>query len=590
MIELGMLKRHWVFWVTLFLFILLLAKNPFSVRTLIPNFEPYPDTIHYINSAQSFIRGHGLQIWRERRVLKTTVPPLYSLVLIPAFLINIDARMFYFMNILLALGSFLFFYLTAKNICTNRSQPVPTQKSFIVLFVSLFLYVTNYFIYWYPSLAMAENLALFLFMAGIHVLTLPVTRKHVILAAVISIAFYITKYASIPLTGFYFLSYGLKIIVEHLDSPSESEGGNDKKTKLVIPMKMGIQPKITSLLILILTSFFLFLAYSIWEWQAKGSTLLLTLFSVFLPQKSATLVGSGSWFSMQYLPAHLPEYLKAIRGGYSVRFLWDNTPIVPIFVGVPGLIGLIFGIFKKQTRILSIALSSILLSSILFMSTFYSIDMRYLYHAIPTLLIGFVIFWGFLLSLRGAIGDAAISKIRLLRFARNDKLNVTRYTLHVVLVILFLFSFATSAIRLKKQIMLNIKYAETPWYYLSIVKLNEYFVTLPKKNHKPIVISSLIPYYIDFYNNNTYGLLPLSLEQEFRNNRKEAWGNNDYSNLLSLYKSYLNRGYDVYVHNYGLGNEKKLQNDHDAIHTYFKTSLVSTGCLGACNIWKVNLR
>ena len=228
MIELGMLKRHWVFWVTLFLFILLLAKNPFSVRTLIPNFEPYPDTIHYINSAQSFIRGHGLQIWRERRVLKTTVPPLYSLVLIPAFLINIDARMFYFMNILLALGSFLFFYLTAKNICTNRSQPVPTQKSFIVLFVSLFLYVTNYFIYWYPSLAMAENLALFLFMAGIHVLTLPVTRKHVILAAVISIAFYITKYASIPLTGFYFLSYGLKIIVEHLDSPSESEGGMTK--------------------------------------------------------------------------------------------------------------------------------------------------------------------------------------------------------------------------------------------------------------------------------------------------------------------------------------------------------------------------
>ena len=109
MIELGMLKRHWVFWVTLCLFILLLAKNPFSIRTLIPNFEPYPDTIHYINSAQSFIRGHGLQIWREGRILKTTVPPLYSLVLIPIFLINIDARMFYFANVFLAFGSFLFF-------------------------------------------------------------------------------------------------------------------------------------------------------------------------------------------------------------------------------------------------------------------------------------------------------------------------------------------------------------------------------------------------------------------------------------------------------------------------------------------------
>lgn len=538
-----MIKRHWVFGITLCLFILLLAKNPFSIRTLIPNFEPYPDSIHYINSAQSFIQGHGLQIWREGRALKTTVPPLYSLVLIPTFLINIDARMFYFMNVLLAIGSFLFFYLILINICTDRSRTAPTQKSFIILFTSLFLYVTNYFIYWYPSLAMAENLSLFLFMGGIYLLMLPATRWNVILAALISIAFYMTKYASIPLTGFYLFSYCLKIV-------------NERK------------PKIPSLITLVLSSLFLFLLYSYWEWQAKGSTLLITLFNIFLPQKTSTLVGSGSWFSLQYLPSHLPEYLKAIRGGYSVRFLWDNTPIFPIFVGVPGLIGLIFGIFKKQTRLLSISLLSILLSSILFMSTFYSIDMRYLYHAIPTLLIGFVMFWNTILSFRPK----------------------WRNLLYAMLIILFLFYSATNAIRLKKQIMLNLKYAETPWYYLSVVKLNEYFITLPKKNHKPIVISSLIPYYIDFYSNNTYDLLPLSLEQEFRNNRKEAWGNNDYSNLLPLYKSYLNRGYDVYVHNYGLGNEKKLQNDHDAIHTYFKTSLVSTGCLGACNIWKVNLR
>lgn len=169
--------------------------------------------------------------------------------------------------------------------------------------------------------------------------------------------------------------------------------------------------------------------------------------------------------------------------------------------------------------------------------------------------------------------------------ARESRLIIT-----LLIILLFFFYSFTNAIRLKKQIMLNLKYAETPWYYLSVIKLNEYFVTLPRKDHKPIVISSLIAYYIDFYSNKTYDLLPLSLEQEFRNNRKEAWGNNNYSDLLTLYKSYLNQEYDVYVHNYGLGNEKKLQNDHDAIHTYFKTTLVSTGCLGACNIWKVNLR
>jgi len=540
-----MVKRHGAFWVTLCLFVLLLAKNPFSIRTLIPNFEPYPDTIHYINSAQSFIKGHGLQIWREGRALKTTVPPLYSLVLIPAFLINNDARMFYFANIILALLSFVLFYLIIRKLITNNHL--------LITLISLFLYVTNYFIYWYPSLAMAENLTLFLFMGGIYLLLLPVTRRNIILASIIPIAFYITKYASIPLAGFYFLSYLVKI---------------------VIPLKKGIQSKITTIATYTLTSTILFLLYSFWEWQAKG------------PLKPSALIGSGSWFSLQYLPSHLPEYLKAMMGGYSVRFLWDNTPIVPIFIGIPGLLGLIFGIFKKQTRILFIALLSILLSSILFMSTFYSIDMRYLYHAIPTLLIGFVMFWEVVISsmdsrLRGN-DKTALSSSGL---PRGSRLLFTS-----LLMILFIFYFSTNAIRLKKQIMLNLKYAETPWYYLSVVKLNEYFATLPKKEHKPIVISSLIPYYIDFFSNKTYGLLPLSLEQEFRSNRKEAWGNNDYSDLLSLYKSYLNRGYDIYVHNYGLGNEKKLQNDHDAIHTYFKTTLVSTGCLGACNIWKVNLK
>lgn len=554
-----MLKRHWVFWVTLCLFILLLAKNPFSTRTLIPNFEPYPDTIHYVNSAQSFIQGHGLQIWREGRALKTTVPPLYSLVLIPIFLIKNDARMFYFVNILLAFGSYLFFYHILRKLITSNHLPIT--------FITLFLYVTNYFIYWYPSLAMAENLSLFLFMGGIYLFMLPVTRKNIVFASLISVAFYITKYASIPLTGFYFLSYCLKVILDEGRHPDRSGG----ISKIKDSSATARNDKLINIFLLFTVVLGLFLLYSLWEWQAKGSTLLITLVNVFLPHETSTIVGAGSWFSIQYLPVHLPEYLKAIVGGYPVRFLWDDTPIVPIFVGIPGLLGLFLGIFKKQTRILSIALSSILLSSILFMSTFYSIDMRYLYHAIPTLLIGFVMFW-----------EVVIGSM--------DSRRGSRLIITLLMIALFVFYSLTNAIRLKKQIMLNLKYSETPWYYLSVVKLNEYFATLPKKERKPIVISSLIPYYIDFFSNKSYDLLPLSLEQEFRNNRKEAWGNNDYSDLLVLYKSYINRGYDVYVHNYGLGNEKKLQNDHDAVHTYFKTTLVSTGCFGACNIWKINLR
>ncbi len=167
-----MLKKHWVFFVTLVIFLLLLAKNPFSQRTLIPNFEPYPDTIHYVNAAQSLVRGHGLAIWREGRSLQTSVPPLYSLFLTPLFFIHNDPRVFFFTNIILALFSFLFFYLIIKKITKNQ----------IIQSIALFLYTTNYFFYWYPSLAMAENLTLFLFMTGTLLLVRPVTKNTVLFA------------------------------------------------------------------------------------------------------------------------------------------------------------------------------------------------------------------------------------------------------------------------------------------------------------------------------------------------------------------------------------------------------------------------
>ena len=152
-----------------------------------------------------------------------------------------------------------------------------TSNHLLITFVSLFLYVTNYFIYWYPSLAMAENLTLFLFMGGIYLLMLPATRKNVILASVISIAFYITKYAGIPLTGFYFLSYCLKIVVESSSHPDRSGGISRIKDSSA----NARNDKLIHVILLFVVAFGLFLLYSLWEWQTKGSTLLITLLNVF---------------------------------------------------------------------------------------------------------------------------------------------------------------------------------------------------------------------------------------------------------------------------------------------------------------------
>jgi len=558
-----MLKKHWIFFVTLLVFLLLLAKNPFSVRTLIPNFEPYPDTIHYINPALSFIHGHGLQLFRDGRALQTNVPPLYSLVLSPIFLIKNDVRMFYIINILLAIGSFTFLYLILLKI----------TKSAMIRFFALFLYATNFFIYWYPSLAMAENLTLFLFIAGIYLLTLSVTKKNVVLAAVISIGFYAVKYASIPLTGFYFLCYFVKIYLSFQGKNTKNE-----KTKGII-----------YLLILTCTAGITFLCYSYWEWTTKGTTLLVTLLSVFIPQKSRTLLSSGSWFSLQYLPTHLPEYLKAVRGGYKLRFLWDDTPIIPIFIGVPGMIGLFLGMLKKEVRLLSVSLVVLLLSSIVFMSTFYAVDMRYLYHAIPTLLIGFVLFWEIIMkTLDSRVREN--DKKKLLKKSSLSSSGLTRGSMIVftlLLVFLFFFYLATNIVRIKTQISTNLRYAETPWYYLSVVKLNEYF---KEYKNKPYVISAMSPYYVDFFSSNNYLLLPMSPSQDFfRMGTAAVWGKENYSDLKKLYIEKIGQGKEVYMVNY-LGNDENIRKDVDKIRQDFVLTLVSEGCYGSCNIWKVNIK
>ena len=213
------------------------------------------------------------------------------------------------------------------------------------------------------------------------------------------------------------------------------------------------------------------------------------------------------------------------------------------------------------------------------MSSFYSIDMRYLYFTIPTLLIGFALFWNSLFPL-----------FRHPTFRRGIQKNIVRYSLFSLLLLLFLFYFATSAIRLKKQVMLNLKYVETPWYYLSVLKLNEYFKNYQKDRKEPVVISAMIPYLIDFYSNGEYSLLPISGSQEFRNQKEEAWGKFDYANLIMLYTKILYSGHEVYVHNYGIGNEKPLQDDFKKIQDNFILTKVASGCFDACNIWQLKIK
>ncbi len=522
-----------IFFGCLLVFCLLLYKDVFSERTLIPNFEPFPDAFHYVIPARNLIQGGGFNVSREGRVIKSQVGPLYSISLLPMFFINSDPRMFYFTNIIIALLSFGLFYKILFKI---------TQNS-LILFITLFLYSTNYYLYWYPTLAMAENLMILLFLGATYLIILPVKINKLLVATIIALSFYLTKYASAPLTALYICIYGLKTFIFK----------KEKKYALIYITLVS--------LMMILAAIYLYFLRNI------------NIFRIFYFYIEGTLFfksTDGQIFFTGYILSNLPKYIEAILG-FPTKVLWDTTPLVPKFVGIFGLIGLIVGIAKSNFRYLSLSLSILLFGSILFMSTFYSFDGRYILHAIPTLLIG-----------------SAILLVSLLKLVSKKGFNNLFY---LMLFLFIAWYFATNILRIKNQIMLNIRYAETPWYYVSILEMNKYF-TLDKiqGNKKPVLISAMAPYLIDFFSNKNFTLLPLSYDQEFRSEKEFVWGPNDYSDLPKLYTKYIKEGYSVYVDRYGLGNETYTNKDYKVIENTFILTKVATGCFEQCNIYRVKLK
>ena len=532
--------KEWVVILScVFIFLLLLYKDPFSERSLIPNFEPYPDTFYYTVPPLNLVKGEGFYLSREGRVLRNSIPPLYSLVILPFILINPDPRMVYYANVFLALISFILFLLILKKITENVW----------IIGVALFLYVTNYFLFWMPTLAMAENLLLPLYLAAILLLLRPVSLLNFGLLGAISLCIFATKAANIPVLVAILLLSSLKIFF--LD-----------KTKIW---------KLKAFLCLSIAFSSFFLLYAEYLYLTNNFNIISALsgyFDLLTGKTSSYDVKSHrpiGWASFGYIQINFPLYLSSILGN-KTKFLWDVTPIVPKYIAIASIIGVFAGLIKKKYRNLSIILIIMVGTSIMFMSTFDSFDARYIYIAIPSLLLGFSI-------------------LILVLFDFFSK----KWT--IILLLFFAFYISSNMIRLKSQISLNFKYSETPWAYISVLKLNEYFTKEKIINSKrPVVISALPPYLIDFYSNGNYTLLPLSYEQEFRSLKDIVWGPNDYSNLPILYAKYLHDGYDLYVSKYGLGSESYTNRDFNTILKEFDAEVVLSGCYKQCDIYKITLK
>ncbi len=519
-------------------FMIFLARNPFSERTLIPNLEPYPDTFHYLVPATSFVSGNGFNITRGFGDIKPGVPPLYSIALTPLFLINNDVRVFYFSNVIMSLASLYIFYLILKKLTPNRW----------IMGFCLLIFSTNYYLYWYPQWAMAENLLLPLFLSALYLLLQKVSPKHMLLSAILAASMYLTKYAAAPISLFYIFIYIFKILMER--------NGVRELPKYFFFLSIVGAP----------TLVFLYAYNNVNHLQELLDIVLHVFPGVFNNQQTIS-EGAKEWVSSYFLINNFPKYFKATLGDPE-RFLWDFSPILPRYLSIAGYAGLLLGACQKRTRFFSLALISLLFVQMVFISTFYAIDMRYLYNAIPTLILGSAILFIYLSDILSKKGAAKL--------------------LPTTIITIALFYSAINAIRFKNQIMLNLKYSEVPWYYKSVLVLNDFFTKNDfGKDKKPVVISSIPPFLIDYYSNGKYDVLPLSLSQEFRTNRDLVWGPGDYSNLHNLYRDYLKKGRLLYISTYGLGNDGGLHTAFNEIKSNFALKEVYDDCFKQCKIYSL---
>lgn len=526
--------------IPIIVFAFLLLRNPFSVRTLIPNLEPYPDSIHYLSPALNFVQGNGLFVSREGRALLPGVPPAYSLVLIPGFILKQDVRMFYITNVLLAFVSLGLFIAILRRMNLGH----------FAMFLILMLYVTNFTLSWFPTLAMAENLILPLALCSIYLLILPLTRKRAVLAGMIAVSFYATKFASLPLSVVVAALFTLKVL------------RSIKKDRFSI-----LLPYFISLL-----SFGF--SYVLYEFIVRKNNLIGGLFglfwSLFAPKHIVEAAtgngGGGGFFSLQYIGSNLSKYIHWLMGN-EITILWKNVSIFPPYIALLSWIGAISALFAKQ-KWTSFVMISMLVSNLIFMMTFYAADGRYFIIAIPIMLLNV----GMLLSC-----------IQMRLHGKRKML------IHAVVFAACIGCLLMGAKQVKFSVMLNLKYAETPWYYISIRTFNSYLSQHRSEySSLPVIISALPPYLVDFYTSEKFILLPLSPGQEFRSHPKEAWGDYDVTQLTKVYRKLIDEGHPVFLTQYGLGNETYLHVAFDKVRADFKATEVGEGCFQLCNIYRLH--
>ncbi len=538
-------NKHRPFYLLVLFLILLLFKNPFSGSNAISNLEPFPDASLYLNMARNIIQGEGFKITHKQFILDSTIPPLYSLTLVPFYTILKDPRSFYLTNIVLTLISSFFFYRILLKLFNRK----------FVIFLLQLTFITSSIIFTYPAYAMSENLLICLFIASVYLLTGQLSVVKSFTLGILTTAFVSTKYVAWPLSLSLLTIFLVWVIIKKY-TPVE------KITR------------VSCYSISFLSSLFLFLLADSYSKQQNifdlikiysNSALSLTGLILRASDTSINNVTTNPTFSTSYVSSNLLRYFAVFIGGTSTLAGKDLITI-PSIVGIASLAGIVLNPFTSKFKLVSSYLLLAFSTTLLFIMLFFANDIRYIFITIPIQILSF----GILLN-------------TLLQILESRKLTLSYYT---VLIISLLAIITSAYPYIKNQLFLNFFNTEYSRPYETVNFYNQNF----KNNlvQKPKIITVLPPLMVDFYSNKNYDLLPFSRYQNFIT-QPHIWNLPENPDLINIYKEFLKNNQQIYLSDY-LADSYYFSQAFLLYQQNFNLTEVSSGCSSRCKLYQVKLK
>lgn len=491
------LTKHYLLFILLIIYLTLAFKDPYSNRSLIPNLEPYNDTLYYSLPVLNWLRHNQFKMLAFDKTVPNIVPPLYSAYLLPFLAVGNNIRNFYVANLMLMLASVALFYAVCQKIFKNQ----------VITFVLGFLLVSNFYFFNLPSLLMAENISLFFTMLAFYLLLASLSKKNLLLSAWIGVLLLLIKSSNLPITIAFYALYILRLLKE-----------NRKISKYQAQNKQYLG---------------LFALYLI-------SPIVLYLSYYFLIYNKLEYVSSMSQaFSSSYFVDNFKFYLSSIIGS-DTRYLWYQEKFSTPIVFYLTLAGSLVAIFNKKQFLLWRSCMVFVISVWFFMSFFYYPDARYISAVLPMLILPIGFFWQFLAkkSNKLLIGTIVLTSIIYLFFSSFDTINKQKN-------IWFL----------KSQVALNFKYKQDPWNYLAVEKINQFF---SKPTQNTYLATFLTPFFVEVYANGHYQYLPATSDYNLAvySFFQQACPS---ENLIDCYQEILLGGGEIYFTDfYHNGYEKDL--------------------------------